>query len=349
MSLSPTGDFTCSELQTVHAMARDRFDEGGASLRSTYVSEAEAVRVFMDVQTAQLPELADINKKKTVKLMWTDVCPQEAEECPDDYCDISGVESSSNCEEYKVDKCVAAPGFSVTEEVFYTNEFDREQVVSQQHLRAVLTIENEFNKRFLEFTADNAGVNQDPISPWQIQGDTTFIPAHGWNGDMMGYLDTTLAVNRLRAGQMVSTQFLRTPWINTQRSVSAPGGEAEQLKLNAFGTPVFDLFQLSGVLGGQGLLMYDPSSMALVTRSDFARYGASGLEINGATGAKQRRYTVRGITLPIDIDVIYQMECIGKDIKHTWKYFINYGQFLNPLGCDGDRTGILKFQCGTPA
>lgn len=345
MSAPVAGDFSCSELQVVHAKARERWADGGANLRSTYVSEADAIRVFMGVQTAQLPELADVNKRKKVKVMWTDACPQEVTNCPTDYCDISGTESGSNCVEYEVDQCIAYPGFSVSEEVFMTNEFNREEVVAQQHLQAVLGIENALNKKFLEFANDNAGINEDPLSPWTIAGDTTNIPASGWNGDMMGYLDTTLAVNRLRAGQMISTQFLRTAWINTQRSVTAPGGQAEQVKLNAFGTPVFDLFQLSGVLNGQGLIMYDPSSMAFVNRSDFAQYGAQGRQINGSNGQMQRRYVIRGINLPIDIDVIYQMECVGKDIKHTWKYFVNYGLFLNPIGCNTNRTGILKFKC----
>ena len=43
------------------------------------------------------------------------------------------------------------------------------------------------------------------------------------------------------------------------------------------------------------------------------------------------------------IDMIDQKECSGKDVIHTWKPFINYGLFLNPMGCNTDTTGILKF------
>ena len=38
--------------------------------------------------------------------------------------------------------------------------------------------------------------------------------------------------------------------------------------------------------------------------------------------------------------------CANDDVKHVWKIKTRGDIFLNPLGCDNDRTGVLKFVCG---
>lgn len=355
MSAPVAGDFSCADLQILQTNVTNVWQNGGANLQASYRPKSAAAAQVLGVQNARFEPLKDASKKLAMKVFWVDSCTSEITDCPTDYCDVTGQEGGATCVEYDIDQCVSTTGYSVTEQFLDSSELTFDQVLQPGYTRMLLAIEDELSRVFLNFLCDNAGVNQDTLSPWPISGDTTYIPASGWNGDMMGYLDTALAVNELNPGVLIATQFLRTLWLNTMAKSGNPTGAAEVAQLNAFGTPVFDLFQMPSVLGTctdgsgqrQGMFMYDPNSVALVTRSEFLRYGAEGRVINGTNGQYTRRYAVRGLNLPIDIDMIYTMECIGKDIRHTWKPFINYGLFLNPMGCNTDRTGILKFVCGT--
>jgi hypothetical protein len=359
MSAPIPGEFGCAELQTIDLTAAQVFrPNGGANISTAYLPESAAALQALTLPNKPFFEpLQDPAKDRTIRIRWVDSCPQEVEDCPTDYCDISGTEAGALCQDYEIDQCIAYPGFSVTERMFRTSQLTFDQVLAPQYNQAILQVENALSKAWLEFLCANAGINEDTLSPWTIEDDATYIPASGWNADMMAYLATTLRVNKLNPGVMIGTQGLMTQWMLAQAYASTPTGAAQNVLLNSFGTPAWDLWQMPGVLGQcsgfgatpkQGMFMYDPQAVALVTKSEFLEYGAEGRVVYTPNGYT-RRYAVRGRNLPIDIDMIYQVECVGKDIRHTWKPFISYGTFLNPLGCNTDRTGILKFICGSPA
>jgi hypothetical protein len=359
MSAPTTGDFSCAQLQTLEVRAQSVWSGGGANLQTTYLPKSDAARQLLTTQTARFEPLQDASQKRQMKVFWTEACPATAADCPTDYCAIEGTEGGASCVTYDVDQCVSVAGFSVTEEFLDSSQLTFDEVLAPLYNQAILSVENQLSRVVLDFLCDNAGVNQYTQAlggPWPTATDTTYIPATGWNPDMMAYLDTTLLMNQFPgAGNMLATQFLRSLWLNVQRSMTNPTGQADANKLFAFGTPVFDVWQMGAALGDcsgspgdtlQGMFLYNPNSVALVPRSEFLRYGAQGRVVPGSSGQYTRRYAVRGRNLPIDIDMIYQYECSGKDIRHTWQPFINYGIFLNPIGCNTDITGILKFLCG---
>lgn len=354
MSAPTPGVFTCADLQVLQTRAQNVWQGGGSNLQTNYMPESDAAKQMLSTQTARFEALKDPSKDRTMKVYWTEVCPKDSDDCPTDYCSIDGVEGGASCVEYEIDQCVSVEGYTVKERMFRSSELTFDEVLAPGYTQMILSVENQLSRKVLDFLCDNAGVNQDTLGPWTISGDTTYIPATGWNPQMMAFLEVALRMNRLSAGNLLATQFLMAQWLNYQASVTNPDGQANLRMMGRFGQPTFDLFQMAQALGtcegtstAQGMFLYSPNSSALVTKSEFLEYGAQGRIINGSNGQYTRRYSVRGLNLPIDIDMIYQVECQGKDIVHTWKPFINYGLFLNPIGCNTDTTGILKFICGT--
>ena len=99
-------------------------------------------------------------------------------------------------------------------------------------------------------------------------------------------------------------------------------------------------------------ILFDPNSAALVTKAENEAYGEQGRVVDTSSGPRVRMYTQESMNLPgIVYDMYYQEVCSGSpdDITHTWKIVTRGDTFLNPLGCNNDRTGILKFVCGSPA
>lgn len=354
MSAPTNGDFSCADLQVLQTRVQNVWRGGGSNLQTNYLPESDAALQMLTTQTARFEALQDPSKDRTMKVFWTEVCAKDSDDCPTDYCSIDGVQGGASCQEYEIDQCVSVEGYQVNSRFLRTSELTFDEVLSPGYTQMILSVENQLSRKVLDHLCDNAGVNQDTLGPWTISGDTTYIPATGWNPEMMAYLEVALRMNRLRAGNLLATQFLMAQWLNYQAKTTNPDGQANLRMMGRFGTPTFDLYQMAQALGtcegtasAQGMFMYSPDSSALVVKSEFLEYGAEGLRIPGSNGQETRRYAVRGLNLPIWIDMIYQRECSGKDIIHTWKPFINYGLFLNPMGCNTDTTGILKFICGT--
>lgn len=348
MSVPIPGDFSCALAQTVQLQITALWRDGGANIRSSYVSEADAAAQLLREQTATFAVLQDATRKRTVKGYWVDWCPDETAECPTDYCELTGTETGASCQDYDITQCVASQVYSITEEMFDTSDLRWDNVFIPMMLRMKLDVENKLANEVLVGLRDN-GSSNIYAGPYTLNGDVIEIPPSGWNPTMFAYLNTIFRKNRLSgAPVMIGSEFLEPMWNLTASGASTPQGAVDQRRLNAWGTPVFDVFQYATVFGAQGLTIYNPSALALVTRSEFARYGASGYEIPGANGQYMRRYTTPSLNLPgVTIDIIYQRECVGLDIRHSWQAFIHYDVLFNPKGCNTDLTGIINFQCAS--
>lgn len=345
MSVPVPGDFTCALAQIVQTEITNLWQGGGSNIRSSYVPESDAAQQLLRVQTANFSVLQDATRKRTVKGFWVDWCPDETTECPTDYCELTGTETGASCVEYDITQCVASQVYSITEEMFDTSDLRWDNVFVPMMLRMFLDVENKLSNEVLVGLRDN-GSSNIYASPYTLNGDVIEIPAAQWNPQMFAYLNTIFRKNRLSPGVLLSSEFLEPLWNLTATGASTPQGAVDQRRMTAFGTPVFDIFQYATVFGAQGLTIYSPSALALVTRSEFARYGARGYEINGANGQHMRRYSAPSLNLPgVTIDILYQKECIGLDIRHSWQAFIHYDVLFNPKGCNTDLTGIINFQC----
>jgi hypothetical protein len=155
----------------------------------------------------------------------------------------------------------------------------------------------------------------------------------------MAYFIMTQVKNKLGNTFLLSGDLLWTAqWKAAMEQANADGKGAA----NKFGAlPIYhDLFNIDSVIGKK-LLMISPDSYALVTKT---RYPDTPQPV--MPGVNQARFTVGSPSLPgVRYDLIYAPVCSSDDIKHNFKLIARYDMFLNPIGCNLQRSGFLGFKC----
>lgn len=348
MSQVQPGYFDCAKLLEVKAKVSEIFQ--GGVIEKEYVPDVEPALAVLQNQTAQFRILQDPEKDREVKVYWLDDCDDEdPTECTA-RCVLEGDEIGDNCANYALGECFEK-SFSVTERRFRTSLHSREEVVARAMLKKMMLMDQEWAARVLAFLNASAGVNSY-AGQYSVSGNATYIPAHAWNPDVFGYIDTVLWKNKLNASvKMLSGTLLKQYMWKVGMETSDPTGASAQAKMTSFGVPYFDR-RMDDLLFEKAVILFDPNSAALVTKAENEAYGEQGRVVDTSSGPRVRMYTQESMNLPgIVYDLYYQEVCTGSpdDITHTWKIVTRGDTFLNPLGCNNDRTGILKFVCGSPA
>lgn len=343
MSEIVPGTFDCAKLLEVKAKVQEIFASEGV-IGAEYVPDVEPALAIRQSQTARFEVLTNPEKDREVKVWWVDDCDDEDPTDCTDQCTIDGDEIGDNCVPYTLDECFEK-SFKVTEERFRTSNLSREEVAARALLKKLKLMDEYWAAKAIAFMDASAGTNLFTDSQYTVSGNATYIPATGWNPDVFGYLDTALWMNKLSAGRMLSGTLLKQYMWKVGMEVSDPAGASAQAKMTSFGVPFFDR-RMDTILGDKALFLFDPNSVALVTKSRHEIYGPEGRKIDTPDGM-QTWMTIKSNSLPgVVYDMAYQEICSGNDISHLWKVKTRGGLFLNPLGCSNARTGVLKFVCG---
>lgn len=345
MSQIIPGNFDCGKLLEIKAKVVEIFNGEGV-IKSEYISDVEPALAILENQTANFQVLQNPEKDREVKVYWLDDCDEEDPTDCTDQCTIDGDPIGDNCVNYALTECFEK-SFSVTEEQFRTSLHTQEEVVARALLKKMKLMDEFWAAKALAFLNASAGVNAF-AGPYNVVGGNTYIPAAAWNPDIMGYIDTALWMNKLgSAPKMLSGTLLKQYAWKVGMETTDPTGQSAAAKMGAFGVPYFDR-RMDTILGEKALILFDPNATAIVTKARHAAYGEAGRLVDTGAGGQQRWYTIPSMNLPgIVYDVAYSALCSGDDIKHTWKIKTRGDIFLNPLGCSNDRTGVLKFVCGT--
>jgi hypothetical protein len=345
MSQTTPGTFDCGKLLEVKAKVVEIF-EGEGVIGKEYIADVEPALAILQSQTANFEVLSQPEKDREVKVYWLDDCDDTDPETCTDQCAIDGDEIGDNCANYALSECFEK-SFSVTEERFRTSLWSREEVVARALLKKMKLMDEFWAAKVIAFLDASAGVN-GYAGQYTVSGNATYIPATGWNPDVFGYIDTVMWKNKLSLGKMLSGTLLKQYMWKVGMEVGNPTGAAEQAKLTSFGVPYFDR-RLDDILGEKALFMWDANSTALVTKARHEAYGPEGRKVDTSSGPGILMQTIESQNLPgITYDLYYQEVCASDDITHKWKIKTRGDVFLNPLGCSNDRTGVLKFVCGTP-
>jgi hypothetical protein len=342
MSTTTAGNFDCSKLLEIKAKVSEIWNDG--IINAEYIPDVEPALAILSGQTAQLQVLENPEKDRELKVYWVDDCDDTDPEDCTDQCTIDGDEIGDNCVNYELTECFEK-SFSVTEEMFRTSLLTQEEVVARALLKKMKLMDEFWAAKAIAFLNASAGVNKFTDGQYTVVGSETYIPAVAWNPDLFGYFDTALWINKLTTGKMLSGTLLKQYMWKVGMETSDPTGASNQAKMTSFGVPYFDR-RMDTILGEKALFMFNPNSVAMATKARHAAYGPAGREIYTADGP-QRWYTIPSNSLPgVVYDVAYQEKCANSDVKHVWKIKTRGDIFLNPLGCDNDRTGVLKFVCG---
>ena len=346
MSTTTAGYFDCGKLLEVKAKVQEIF-AGEGVIKSEYVVDVEPIQAIKENQTADFTILENPEKDREVKVMWLDDCDDTDPEDCTDMCSIDGEEIGDNCQNYALTECFEK-AFTVSERKFRTSNWTKEEVVARAMLKKMKLMDEFWAAKGIAFLDASAGVNSYP-GQYTVSGSATYIPAAAWNPDIFGYIDTVLWKNKLQAGKMLSGTLLKQYMWKVGMEVGNPTGAAEQAKMTSFGVPYFDR-RLDDILGEKALFMWDPNATAFVTKAENEAYGPEGRVVDTESGPRVRMMTIESQNLPgITYDLFYQEVCANGDVTHKWKIRTKGDLFLSPLGCSNDRTGVLKFVCGSPA
>jgi hypothetical protein len=343
MSVTVPGTFDCGKLLEVKAKVAEIFNGEGV-ISKEYIPDVEPALAILSSQTANFEVLAQPEKDREVKVYWLDDCDDEDPVDCTDQCSIDGEEIGDQCANYALSECFEKT-FTVTEERFRTSLWSREEVVARAMLKKMKLMDEYWAAKAIAFLDASSGINKF-AGQYTVSGSTTYVPAVAWNPDIFGYIDTALWMNKLSGGKMLSGTLLKQYMWKVGMETSDPTGASAQAKMTSFGVPYFDR-RLDTILGEKALFLWDPNAAALVTKARHEAYGPEGRKVDTDSGPQVHMMTIDSNSLPgVVYDLYYQEVCAANDITHKWKLKTRGDIFLNPQGCDTDRTGVLKFVCG---
>lgn len=343
MSTSGTaGTFTCAQLLRVQVEVDKIWADN--QLKQDYESKVDVLTAIRAEQTARLQILEEPEKDRELRVYWPADCSTSLADCGD-ACEIGGPEPEARCETYALDICKKA-GFSIKEYTFRTSELNKEQVVAKALAKRMKELDEYLAQTVVAKLNAFAGANKfltgigDPDS-----GGVTYIAPSYWTADIYGYFSQVAIMNQLNNVFMVHGGNLYQIYWQAQMNQVNANQKDGVLKLQSIRS-YWDMFNIDGV-NNPDRVSYMISKGAIAFASK-AYYGATPTNY-----MDDIRYSIESKALPgVRYDVFYNNECYSGgngDVKHNWTLYVKAGFFLNPVGCDEDVTGIIKFVCGTNA
>lgn len=330
------GSFSCSDLVNIQLKGEQIWADAAA--RKNYEADVEIVKAIKANQTAQLVELEDKAKDKTVKVSWISDCTDTLDGCGAE-CTVGGAELEVKCTTYSLDLCEKA-GFTVDEKDFRTNIYSKEEVIARGILKKKKLLDEYLASQAVLKLDSFKGVNSYTGGKGTVAGfETSIAPAY-WNASLFSYLTLVAKKNKFANPYLISGVNLYEAYWNSQMAAANADGKGAA---NMFGSmPLyFDVVNIDAELDPEkATFLLDKGSVALFSK---AYWGNVPTDFGDNVGMK---YSVASDNLPgVEYDVTYKVTCSGDDIKHNFSLQVKAGIFRNPVGCDLNNTGVLKLVC----
>lgn len=336
------GVFSETVLKNIQIRADEiAFDE---ILKQDFTANVDVLKALMDVQTARIEPVLNRNgKDNIVEVTWMNACDIDDQSCT--ACNISGNELSTNMEEKELTMCRES-AFYVNDTTFRNNFHDGEEATAKGFVAADKAISEYLATQSVNWLNAVKGVNAVAAGKGTVVGNDTYVPPAYWNSALMAYFARVAKGNKLANPVLVSGNQLYEQVWNAAMEKAQAGDEAEILKFGAF-KMYFDLFNIDAV-NTPDLITY------LVNRGAFALAHRTRFTPAVVTYQDRKVWSMPSKFLPgINLDVEYVNDCDSNSTTypagqiHYFKLTFNGGMFLNPIGCEEDRTGVLTFICGT--
>lgn len=339
----PEGNFDCAALMLTQVKIDQMWGDSQANTVD-FIAETTTLNTMIQNQTAEFPQLKNADKDTSVKIVWIADCAADDPKDCTDLCDVGGAEIESDCKEYSITECTKR-GFNISEKVFRTSIFSREEVLARQLLKKMKAMDEAITQDALGKLITFKGVNKNTNKPGVVSGNDTYIGAEYVDANLMGYLTTTAVLNRMRNSFLLSGDMLNMQkWMYSMEATNAQNGQANKNKIEAI--PLFnDLWNFDQVFGQKAMLLVNKSAYAFVSKNRF-----SSTPIEYGNGADITMFSIPSKNLPgVVYDVTYKTKCENDEIIHMYSLTARWDLFQNPLPCDTDMTGVLSFICGEAA
>lgn len=340
-TITPGGDFSCAELLQVQlnkdAVWADSID------RREYEPKIDALNCLAQNSSVTISALEDPTKRNTVKIYWPSFCADTLIDCPTDKCAIPTLpEANTGCAEYELD-CLRGAGFKVPHNVeFKSSELSMDAFVAKAMMRVEKQLSEYVAQQFIASLNAEAGTNVfDPIVSG---GDANEIPASYWTPSLMAYFTQVADYNDFSDWWMLSGQNLFSSlWHAGMNSGNADG--AGQAAMASQFPICFDTRNVDGTNGTD-------KCTYLINRNSIVWSNTYCYNLNTPTAIHTRNVGTR-VEWAAEMSAIpgTYLDWTRTTVCEEGQYFDEYyatltGGFLhNPIGCDADKTGILRFCC----
>jgi len=337
------GDFSCAELFSVKAKTEEIWADNAAN--SDYVAHVESARAVIGEQSANINGLLnDPAKDRKVQVEWIEQCDMTPQDCTDQCGFPNQNQAQANCKEYEIDQCKEV-SFTISDEVFRTSSFSRDEVLAKQLLKADKALSENLARAIVAAVDSFAGVNQLTDGIGTVQGNTTYVGASYWTPDIVAYLIRTGLINQMNNTYQLNGNnlFENSLLVNFNQD---PAKVGDKNKLAAW-KQYWDLFNVDSTIGAKVSYLIDRGALAVAHK---ARYSST--PQTWGNGLNQTRFkmpsqNLAGLPIDIEWDIRYRTRCQGDDVFHDYVATSRYGIFQNPLNsCNEDITGILRVECG---
>ena len=337
------GSFTCAQLAEVQLKADSIWEN--ASLKKDYVGKVEALSCIRSHQTVKLVDLEGA-KDKTVNLIWAKDCDDTTTACGTE-CTVGGNELEAGCQTFTLDLCRQAC-FTVDEKDMRNKFLSKEDLIATGFLRKMRSLDEWITQQLVAKLDTFKGVNAYTGGKGTVAGFTTTVPAAFWNASLFAYFQMVGEINKFNCNYLLSGSNLFEAAQNAQWNSANADGKGAANMFNSMDI-CFDLFNMDSVLTPDlATFMLDCNAVAFVSKNyyPFAMGSNQANAWGGVGGEVGMKFQIESKNLPgVFYDVTYKITCVGNEIKHNFCLDFNGGIFRNPLGCNLNNTGILKFVC----
>ncbi len=338
------GQLSCATLANVQIEADAIW--ANAAKNKSYIAKAEALKAVKEQSSVRFDILNDPQKDRTVQVYWMDNCNTSTSACTDE-CTISGSQPENNCKTYTISKCRSVD-ITIPEKAFRAIAPTYEEALAVSFLRADKTLSEYLAADMVSFLFAHKGVNAlGTTSKGTVSGFTTSIAPAYWNATLFSYFMRVAEQNKMYSPYLLSGSNLYEAFIQAKFNAGSAENNGAFAMMGSVPS-YFDLFNMDSTLSpDQGTFMVDANAVAFVNKAyyepaataDLMKWGGPG----GSVGAK---FKIASKNLPgVEFDVVHKIRCASDEVYHDFKVTVHFDEFINPVGCDPNNTGIEYFKC----
>ncbi len=307
-------------------------------LNSQYIAKTMALTEQLRRQTVRLPDTISGTgrnaKQITQTIFWPVSCTVDTAACADE-CLVATAEATDDQQDVVL-TCLRQVGFKETMKRFRASPLEYARVLALQWLVHMKALDEYLTQQYIAFLEANKGDHEYQLSVGTDNAGDWEINASDWNVNLIPEFMLSAEISRF------STPYLLDGFnFATQLSV------ANAYQPNLDGKGVYNLFQqFPFVQDPVNMSAAAPNKTYMVNSSAVAFLTGNFWDTTPTEYAPGHRvWKVQSKNLPgVWYDVHEIQACTSNDFVTSYHFRVNGGFFLNPLGCDEDRTGILAFE-----
>lgn len=288
-------------------------------------------------QNANVEILTGSEKERDVKVTWLGNCTNAVADDDNNDCTIDGEQVGSDSKVYSL-TVKKMYKFSIDENAFRNNNHSMPEALATQFMLADKALCEAACATAMARIESFKGTNvvTDGIGTVNAGTTETDIAAADWNANTFAYLYRVAIQNQFSNPFLLSGTNLFEDRLTTMLAESNANGKGNANLFKLMRT-YFDLFNIDPA-NSPNLKSY------MINRGSVAFASKNYYNAVPTRYKDDDRYSIASRHIPgARFDVIYKNRCSGETILHDFKLKFKYDFFLNPQGCDADRTGILAF------